>query len=98
MAPVSAARKFLNAMTFIYERQFWCEDCKRSHMVKVYSNGELSDGEKSRLFVKNDYGSQLRKHAVCRRCGRNITPHTDIDLVADDGEWREICLDCLRTG
>ena len=83
-------------MTFIYERQFWCDDCKRSHMIKVYSNRELSGPEKFKLFVDQDYVGQLRKHAACRQCNRSITPHTDIDLLADDGRWSEICLDCLR--
>ena len=83
-------------MAFLYERQFWCGDCQRSHMIKLYSQVELKPWEKARLFVGAGNGSPRRKHAVCRGCGRALTPHTDVDLVADNGEWTEICLDCLR--
>ena len=37
-------------MTMIYEKQFWCDDCKRSHTIKLYSIGEADDDDKARLF------------------------------------------------
>ena len=83
-------------MTRIYERQLWCSDCRCNHVVKLYSAGELSEPERERFFVEGDHADQLRKHTVCGSCGGNITPHTDIDIVVIQGEWKEICLECLR--
>ena len=85
-------------MTTIYEKQFWCRDCRRTHVIKLYSTGELNEQEKARFFVDGDVEEQLRKPTVCGGCGRNITAHTDIDIVATNGEWKEICLECFRRG
>jgi hypothetical protein len=85
-------------MTIIYEKKLWCADCRRDHVIKLYSTGELNEHEKARFFVAGDYADQLRKHTVCGSCGCNITPHTDIDIVATNGEWKEICLECFQKG
>jgi hypothetical protein len=86
------------AMTFIYEKQLWCRDCRRNHVIKLYSTAELTQEQAARFFVEGDYNDQLRKHAACGSCGGNITPHNDIDIVESKGEWKEICLDCFRKG
>jgi hypothetical protein len=83
-------------MTMIYEKQFWCGDCQQNHMIKLHSTSELNERDQVFLFFDGDYRDQLRKHTVCGSCDRNITPHTDVDIVSIKGEWREICLDCLR--
>ena len=85
-------------MTIIYEKQIWCADCRRHHVVKLYSPDTLDEREKARFFVPGDYADQLMKHCVCGGCGVNITPHADIDIVAIQGEWKEICLECFRKG
>jgi hypothetical protein len=79
-------------MTFIYEKQLWCSDCRRSH----YSTAELSPEQAARFFTEGDYNEQVRKHTVCGNCGGNITPHNDIDIVETKGEWKETCLECFR--
>jgi hypothetical protein len=86
------------AMTFIYENQLWCSDCRRNHVIKLYSTVELTSEQAARLFVAGDYDDQLKKHTVCGSCGGNITPHNDIDIVEIQGEWKEICLECFRKG
>src|SRR5512147_2531751 len=68
-------------MTFIYEKQLWCRDCRRNHVIKLYSTAELTQEQAARFFVEGDYNDQLRKHAACGSCGGNITPHNDIDIV-----------------
>jgi len=83
-------------MTIIYEKVAWCADCGRDHVIKLYSTGELNEQEKARFLVGGDYADQFRKHTVCGTCGCNITPHTDIDIVAINGEWKEICLECFQ--
>jgi len=83
-------------MTFIYEKQLWCSDCRRSHVIKVYSTAELSPEQAARFFTEGDYNEQVRKHTVCGNCGGNITPHNDIDIVETKGEWKETCLECFR--
>lgn len=83
-------------MSFIYERHFWCSGCRRNHVLKLYSQREIDDQERAGLFADGDYADQPRRHAVCVHCDRSITPHTDIDMVAVHGEWKEICLDCFR--
>ena len=83
-------------MTFIYEKQLWCRDCRRNHVIKVYATKELSAPQIAHLLVEGDYKDQLRKHTVCGSCGGNITPHTDIDIVETEGQWKEICLECFR--
>jgi hypothetical protein len=85
-------------MTTIYERQLWCADCRRPHVIKLYSAAELDEQEKARFFVDGDYADHLRKHTVCGTCGGNITPHSDIDIMATGGEWKEICLECFQKG
>jgi hypothetical protein len=85
-------------MTSIYERQLWCSDCRRNHVIKLYSKGELDERDQARLFPDGDYADQLRKHSVCGNCGSNMPPHTDLDIVVTDGEWKEICLECFRKG
>jgi hypothetical protein len=40
----------------------------------------------------------LMRHTVCGNCGCNITPHLDIDIVATNGGWREVCIECLGRG
>jgi len=54
--------------------------------------------EKTRFLMQGDYADQRRKHSVCGGCGGNITPHADIDIVASNGEWKGICLECFRKG
>jgi predicted RNA-binding Zn-ribbon protein involved in translation (DUF1610 family) len=83
-------------MTTVLEKQFWCDDCKRTHIIKVTSTAELSDDDKATLFSDGEYADQLRKHSVCVSCGSNITPHTDLTLVSLRGEWKEICPQCAR--
>jgi len=85
-------------MTTIYEQQIWCGDCRRNHVIKLYSIGALDEWEKARFFAQGEYADQLMKHSVCGGCGGNIIPHRDIDIVADKGEWKEICLECFRKG
>ena len=85
-------------MSFIYEKQLWCSDCRRNHVIKVYSTAELTPGRTARFFVDGDYSDQLKKHTVCGGCGDNITAHTDIDIVEMGGEWKEICLECFQKG
>jgi Zn finger protein HypA/HybF involved in hydrogenase expression len=84
-------------MTLVSEKQFWCEDCKRTHMVKVHSSGELSKADKATFLAEGEYAEQLKKHTVCGTCGGNILPHTDLTIVAIKGEWKEICPECART-
>lgn len=83
-------------MRTVWEKQFWCDDCKRSHMIRVNSTSELSDDEKAVFFVDGEYADQLRKHSICASCGSNITPHTDLTVVSLRGEWKEICPECAR--
>ena len=85
-------------MTFISEKQLWCSDCRRNHVIKVYSTAELTLQQTARFFVEGDYRDQLRKRTVCGSCGDNITPHTDVDIVEIKGEWKEICLECFQKG
>lgn len=85
-------------MTNIYEKQIWCGGCRRNHIVKLYSQSTLNEYEKARFFVPGDYAEHFMKHCVCGGCGGNITPHADIDIVASEGEWKEICLKCFRDG
>ncbi|HEX7232061.1 MAG TPA: hypothetical protein VF452_16795 [Candidatus Binatia bacterium] len=86
------------AMTFIHEKQLWCSDCRRNHVIKVYSPAELTPQRAARFFVEGDYSDQLKKHTVCGSCGDNITPHKDIDILEIGGEWKEICLECFQKG
>ena len=83
-------------MTIVYERQIWCADCRRNHVMKLYSRGVLDEREKARFFLPGDYADQLMKHSACGGCGGNITPHTDIDIVVNKDEWQEICFECFR--
>ena len=84
-------------MTMIYEKQFWCDDCQRSHTIKLHSIGEADDDDKARLFPDGNYADQLRKHTVCASCGGNIIPHTNLDIVSIKGEWKDLCPECVRT-
>jgi hypothetical protein len=83
-------------MAVIWEKQFWCDDCKRTHIIKVYSTSELSDDEKATFFAKGEYCDQLRKHTVCGSCGRNVIPHTDLTVASVRGEWKDLCPECAR--
>ena len=85
-------------MTFIYEKQLWCSDCRRNHVIKIYSTAELTFQETARFFIEGDYRDQLRKHTVCGSCGENLTPHSDVDIIEIRGEWKEICLECFQKG
>jgi len=82
----------------LYEKQCWCADCRRNHVIKLYSRGELNRQEETRFFADAEYADLLMRHTVCRNCGSNITPHVDIDIVALNGEWSEVCIECLRNG
>jgi hypothetical protein len=83
-------------MAVIWEKQFWCDDCKRTHVIKVYSPSELSDDDKAAFFAEGEYCDQLRRHTVCGNCGRNVIPHTDLTVVSLKGEWKDICPECAR--
>jgi hypothetical protein len=83
-------------MTVIWENQFWCDDCKRNHIIKVHSTGELSDDDRAAFFADGEYVDQLRTHTVCGRCGRNIIPHTNLTIVSIEGEWKDVCPECAR--
>jgi len=70
----------------------------RNHVIKLCSIGALNEWEKTRFLMQGDYADQRRKHSVCGGYGGNITPHADIDIVASNGEWKGICLECFRKG
>jgi predicted RNA-binding Zn-ribbon protein involved in translation (DUF1610 family) len=83
-------------MTIVWEKQFWCDDCGRSHLIKLRSPIELSDSDKAAVFRSGEYSEQLRKHTVCASCGANIVPHNDLTIVSIEGKWKEICPACAR--
>jgi hypothetical protein len=83
-------------MTMIWEKQFWCSDCQRTHLIRVQSPIELSETERAALFSEGDYADQSKRHTVCVRCGTNIIPHNDLTIVSIRGEWKEICPACTR--
>jgi hypothetical protein len=83
-------------MTTTWEKQFWCGDCQRTHLIKVHSPDELSATEKAALFNEGEYAEQSRTHNVCGICNRNIIPHNDLTIVSSEGEWKEICPACAR--
>jgi hypothetical protein len=83
-------------MAVLSEKQFWCDDCKRTHTIKVYSISELSSDEEARFFAEGEYSDQLRNHTVCASCHRNVIPHTDRTVVSLKGEWKDMCPECAQ--
>jgi len=80
----------------VYEKQFWCERCRRHISARIHSNGELSDTEIARFSGNAEYRHGLEQHTLCTKCGETITPHTDLDVIIDSGEPKIVCARCAK--
>jgi hypothetical protein len=50
-------------MIAVWEKQFWRDDCKRTHMIKINSITGFSDDHEATLSADGDYTDQLRSIA-----------------------------------